>query len=303
MSLEMGSEHSAKIVMAAAMALFGTIGVITYYIDLPSSVIVMGRGLISVPFMLLIIYITKTKISKDNIRMNATILIASGVCLGLNWLFLFEAYKTIEISTATLCNYMTPAFVLLVSPIFLKEEMTWLKLACVGAAILGLALISGIFEKGFGNINSYGLTCGILAAVFYTGMIILNKKLKVIGSFDRTLIQLATAAVVVTVYSLFTVDFSTVNFTTTSVLLVILLGIVQTAICFTMYFGSMRYLKAQTVAVYGYLEPIVSLFLSALILGENLGVAGWIGAILVLGSTLMCEIIDHKKAEKNNCPT
>ena len=294
MAFSLDSERNAKIIMASAMALFGTIGVITYHIDLPSSVIVMGRGLVSVPFLLLIIWITKNKISREDIRSNATILVASGLCLGLNWLCLFEAYKTIEISTATLCNYLTPAFVILVSPILLKEKLTWPKLICVLVAILGLAMISGIFESGLSGINTYGITCGIMAAVFYTGMIILNKKLKVIGPFDRTLIQLATAAVLVTVYSLITVNFSEVNFTTKSVLLVVLLGVVQTAICFTMYFGSMKSLKTETVAIYGYLEPIVSITLSVLILGEDLGVMGWTGAALLLGSTLVCELMDHE---------
>lgn len=300
MSFSLDSERNAKIVMASAMLIFGTIGVITHYIDLPSSLIVMGRGLVSVPFLFLIIVVTRTRMRPEDIKANLWILIASGICLGLNWLFLFEAYKSIEISVATVCNYMTPVFVMIVAPIFLKEKLTPMKLICVLVAVSGLALISGIFQKGLSNIGDfYGIFCGITGAVFYTGMIIFNKKLGKIGSYDRTLVQLGIAAIVVSVYSIVTVDFSTVNFTFTAVGLTVLLGVVQTAIAFTMYFGSMRSLKAGTVAVYGYFEPILSLLLSAVILGENLGVAGWIGAAMVLGSTLVCELLDHRKKSEN----
>ena len=79
-------------------------------------------------------------------------------------------------------------------------------------------------------------------------------------------------------------------FGTSDIILVVLLGIVQTAIAFTLYFGSLSYLDAPRAAIFGYIELILGILLSVVILHEDLGPIGWIGAAIVLGSTLVPEI-------------
>jgi len=290
---------NAKLLMIVAMSLFGTIGVITHFIDMPSSVIVLFRGVVGTLFILLILKVIGSRIDRDDVYSNLFVLICSGICLGLNWLFLFEAYKTIDISLATVCNYTTPAMVILVSPLLLKERLTPTKLGCALLALFGLVLASGLIQNGSLGADSYGVTCGILGAVFYTGLIIFNKKLRSINSFDKTVIQLGVAAVVVLIYTLFTVDYGSINFTTEAVVLMVVLGIVQTGLAFTLYFGSLTYLETQSAVIYGYLEPIIGLLLSVIILGEDLGVIGWIGAALILGSTMIPELIERAKRKKS----
>lgn len=285
------NERTSVPLMIAAMAIFGTIGVMTYYIDMPASLIVLFRGSVGTVFLILLVFIIRYKLDLESISANLFVLVASGVCLGLNWVFLFEAYKTTTISTATLCNYLTPAFVLLVSPLFLGERFTILKASVVAIALLGLAMVSGIFENGISDPGEFiGIGEGILAAVFYTGMIILNKFLRGIGSYERTIVQLAVGTVVVLFYCPFAVDFGGLHIDTLSIVLAVTMGVVQTGIAFTLYFGTLRYMDAGNAAIFGYVEPIVSLFLSALILGEILGVVGWIGAALILGSTLVYQM-------------
>ena len=286
---------NAKVMMIIAMSLFGTLGVFTYFIDLPASIIVVGRGLIGSAFLMLMIYLGGSRLSKDDIYGNMFTLICSGVCLGLNWLFLFEAYKSIEISVATVLNYMTPALVILISPLVFKTKLTFTKLGCALLALLGLVLVTGIIEDGIENINSYGILCGVMAAVFYTGLVVFNKKLKSIGSYDRTFVQLLIAGIVIAVYCLFTIDFGTLEVDTTSIVLVVIIAVFQTAIAFTLYFGSLAFLDATDAVMYGYIEPVLSLILSVVILHEDLGWIGWTGAALILGSTFLSEIISRRK--------
>ena len=58
-----------------------------------------------------------------------------------------------------------------------------------------------------------------------------------------------------------------------------------------MYFSGMGSLPVQTVAILGYLEPVVSVLCSALFLREAMGVAGWIGAALILGAAAVSELL------------
>ena len=290
---------NAKLMMIIAMSLFGTLGVSTYFIDLPASVIVVGRGLIGASFLLILIHFSGSKLSKDDIYGNMFTLICSGVCLGLNWLFLFEAYKSIEISVATVLNYLTPAMVILISPIIFKTRLTFIKLGCALLALLGLVLVTGIIENGTEEINTYGIVCGLLAAVFYTGLVVFNKKLKSIGSYDRTFVQLLIAGIVIAVYCLFTVDFGSLHPDTMSIVLLVVIAVFQTAIAFTLYFGSLAHLDAPTAVMYGYIEPVISIALSVIILHEDLGIIGWIGAALILGSTFLSEILNRRRERQS----
>ena len=298
-NLQLINERTSVPLMILAMAIFGTIGVMTHYIEMPASVIVLIRGSVGTISLLLLVFIIRYRLDLDSISSNLFVLIASGICLGLNWVFLFEAYKTTEISTATLCNYLTPAFVLLVSPLFLGERFTTVKAIVVAVALMGLAMVSGILQNGISDPREFiGIAEGVLAAVFYTGMIILNKFLRGIGSYERTIVQLAVGTVVVLLYCPFTVDLGNLSYDTTSIILAVVMGVVQTGIAFTLYFGTLRYMDAGNAAILGYVEPVVSLFLSAVILGEVLGVIGWIGAAMILGSTLVYQINSRRSLAK-----
>ncbi len=278
-----------------AMTLFGTLGMFTRFIDLPASIIVVCRGFIGGLFLLLIIYATGSRVNKDDIYGNMFTLICSGVCLGINWLFLFEAFKSIEISVANVLNYMTPAIVILISPLVFKIKLTTTKLACALVALLGLVMVTGILDGHSIEANYYGLSCGIMAAVFYTGLVIFNKKLRSIGSYDRTFVQLIIAAAIVLVYSLFTVDFGELVFDMDTILLIIFVAIFPTAISFTLYFGSLAYLDAPTSSIYTYMEPLVGIMLGVLVFDENLGPIGWLGAALILGSTFLAEVLEKRR--------
>ena len=134
-----------------------------------------------------------------------------------------------------------------------------------------------------------------MAAAFYTGLVVFNKKLKSIGSYDRTFVQLLIAGIVIAVYCLFTIDFGTLVIDTMSIILVVIIAVFQTAIAFTLYFGSLAHLDATDAVMYGYIEPVLSLILSVVILHEDLGLIGWTGAALILGSTFLSEIISRRK--------
>ena len=46
----------------------------------------------------------------------------------------------------------------------------------------------------------------------------------------------------------------------------------------------------QTVAILGYLEPVVSVLCSAFFLKERMGPEGWIGAVLIIGAAAVSEL-------------
>ncbi len=285
-----------KIQLILSMLIFGTIGVFVRYIPLPSSVVAFARGIVGMIFLILFMLVRKRKPDFEAVKKNILFLILSGAALGINWVLLFEAYRYTTVATATLCYYLAPVFIIIVSPIFMRERITAVKAICVAVALSGMVCVSGVLDVGLPEISEMtGILFGICAAVFYATVVLINKKISGIGAYDKTVIQLGVSAVVVFVYILFTENISELVFTPKITALLILVGVVHTGIAYMLYFGALGGLKAQTAAIFSYIDPVAAIVLSWLILDETMSMFNIIGAVMILGSALMSEICDKKQ--------
>ena len=292
----MGKETNAKASLILAMVIFGTIGIFRKYIPLPSGIVACARGILGVAFLLIFIKIKKIKMDGEAIKKHLAILLVSGGFIGLNWVLLFESYRYTSVAVATLCYYMAPIFVMIVSPFLLKEKLTSRKMLCVIVALVGMVFVSGVLDGGITDISELkGILFGLGAAALYASVVMMNQKLREVPTYDKTIMQLGAAAVVLIPYILFVEDLSAVTLTPLMAIMLIVVGVVHTGIAYALYFGSMNGLKAQTVALFSYIDPIVAIILSALFLKEPMTVYSAIGAVLVLGATMISELPEKRK--------
>lgn len=294
----LSQEARARAGLTASMCLFGTIGVFVRYIPLSSGLIALVRGVIGTLFLLAVVWVRGARISFSDIRRSLLPLCVSGVFLGANWILLFEAYRYTSVAVATLCYYLAPVFVMLVSPFVLHERLTVSRGLCAMAALIGMALISGLPGAGSaGGFGPTGILLGLGAAALYACIMLLNKRLGAVSGYDRTIVQLGISAVTLLPYVLLTDGAPSVPAPRT-LLLLLTVGVLHTGVAYALYFGSMRDLPAQTVAIFSYIDPVVAILLSALVLKERMGVMSIIGAVLVLGATLLSELLDHHKRNR-----
>lgn len=281
----------AKRDLIFSVSVFGTIGIFVRWIGLPSSVIALVRGAVGAAFLLLLARFRHAPIDRAALRSRWQLLLLSAAMMSFNWITLFEAYRYTTVATATLCYYMAPIFVTLISPILLKERLTARKLLCVFLALAGMVFVSGVPQSGLpGPSEAKGILLALCSAALYAGVILINKYLAGVPAYDRTLLQLAGAATVMIPYILLTEDLSAMSVTPLGAVLLLIVAVFHTGWCYALYFGSMTVLSAQTVALFSYIDPIVAILLSALLLKEPLGWSGILGAALVLGSTLVSEL-------------
>lgn len=281
----------AKRDLIFSVSVFGTIGIFVRWIGLPSSVIALVRGAVGAAFLLLLARFRHTPIDRAALRRRWQLLLLSAAMMSFNWITLFEAYRYTTVATATLCYYMAPIFVTLISPVLLKERLTARKLLCVFLALAGMVFVSGVPQSGLpGPSEAKGILLALCSAALYAGVILINKYLAGVPAYDRTLLQLACAAAVMIPYILLTEDLSAMSVTPLGAVLLLIVAVFHTGWCYALYFGSMTVLSAQTVALFSYIDPIVAILLSALLLREPLGWSGILGAALVLGSTLVSEL-------------
>ena len=278
------------------MTIFATIGIFRHYIPLPSGTVAMARAVIGTIFLVALILIRGSKISFSSIKKNLVPLLLSGTFLGFNWILLFESFNYTTVATGTLCYYMAPVILIIISPIAFKEKLTLPKILCVVVAVVGMTLVSGIFSTSAqGTDNFKGVLLGLAAAVLYASIVTCNKKLKDISAFDRTTVQLGISAVLMVLYTFFAEGINVADYTPSVIIMLLVVGVVHTGVAYALYFGCMDKLKTQTVALYSYIDPVGAVLLSALLLKEPMGVFEIVGAVLVLGATLVSDLVDRKK--------
>ena len=285
------NDRKSTLMFITSMLIFGTIGIFRRYIPLPSAFLAFSRGIMGGLFLLAFMKLKK-KDAGQKLPVSAFIgLVVTGALMGINWILLFEAYNYTTVSVATLCYYMQPTIVILLSPIIFREALTRKKALCATIAIIGMVLVSGVTaEGGTRGGDLRGILLGLGAAVFYASVVIMNNKIQGIEAYQKTTIQLLSAGIVMIPYLALTGGFSSEGFTVTSVLLLLVVGIVHTGIAYVMYFGSMDGLRVQSIALLSYIDPASALFFSALLLKERLSIPSMIGAVMIIGSAIVSEM-------------
>lgn len=280
--------------LVTAMLIFGSIGIFVKKINLSSSEIAFLRGVIGSLFLICASFFIRQKPSFKSIKENGGLLLLSGVAIGLNWIFLFQSYRYTTISNATLSYYFAPIFVMLLAPFVLKEKLTPVKVGCILTALIGLFLIVNIGGSSTGDSYNHkvGILYGLLAAVLYASVILMNKFIKNLSGLETTLVQLIVAVLVLLPYVLIKdhMNFSGVN--SSSMLFILILGIIHTGIAYFLYFSAIKELKGQTIAVLSYIDPISAVILAAIFLGENMNFVQMVGGALILSSTFLSERLE-----------
>jgi RarD protein len=278
-----------KIQFVLSMIIFGTMGLIVRYIDLSSSETALLSSSIGCLFLIVVLFMRKRTITWKLVKANGCILFFSGIALGGNWMFLYQAYDHTTLTNATLGYYFAPVFVMILSPFILKEQLPVKKIICIGIAIIGMLMIVGNGVSASGTEDLLGIFFGLLAAACYAALMLLNKFIRLMGRLEITIIQLGITALLLLPYVFLTEGFGVFEVFKSSVPFIIILGIVNTGIGFWLFFSGMEKLKGQSIAMLSYVDPFVAILISAVILREHMTIVQIIGGALLLGSTFISE--------------
>ena len=277
--------------MLLSLVIFGTIGLVRRYIPLGSVPLAFLRAALGCLSMVVLMQLGHIPFHWDALRRRAPKLLLSGLLLGLDWVFFFEAFNHTTVAIATLCYYMAPVFMLAAAPLVFHEVLRRRKLVCAAITIGGMLLVSGVVggapQGGTGDFS--GVVYALLGAFFYAAIIVLSKTLTGLDPYEQTAAQLGTAALFLLVYSSFTgqLDFHTM--TGLGWGLTVLLGVVHTGLAYGIYFGSLTQVPAQTTAILSYVDPVVAVLLSVFVLQDPITELQLAGVCLVLGGMISGE--------------
>lgn len=285
----MKNNSAAKMMFSASMVIFGTLGPFTRNILLNSGELALYRAILAAGVILIYLAVSKQRIDLKAMKKELPLLLASGIAMGVNWILLFQSYKYTTISAATLSYYFAPVIVTVTCPFFFHEKLTGKQLLCFCMSTVGLVLIIGIGNIGQGGTDLLGILFGLGAAVFYAAVILLNKFIKNVAGVHRTLLQFLAAILILLPYVAGTGGIHLAGLDTSGWVCLLTVGIVHTGITYCMYFSALKDLVGQEAAILSYIDPLVAVLISVLILGESMTFLQMLGGMLILGFALWNE--------------
>lgn len=271
-----------------ALLLFGSNGLVASHISLTSYEIVFLRTLIGSLLLIALFKSADNKIDFTKNKRHLFYLAISGIAMGVSWMFLYEAYQQIGVSIASLAYYCGPVIVMVLSPLLFKEKFSLPKVVGFITVLCGILLIN--IPAIHAGKTAWGLFCGVMSAIMYAFMVIFNKKAYSITGIKNSMLQLTISFLTVAVFLGFRQNF-VIRISQGDWIPIFILGLINTGIGCYLYFTSIDNLPVQTVAIFGYLEPLSAVAFSALFLREILQPIQVFGAVLVIGGAVFAEDI------------
>ena len=282
--------NRARAMMIASMAAFGTLGPFVRMISVSSGELALYRAMLAAALIAAYLFIRKQPIPLRRIGRELPLLLLSGAAMGFNWILLFEAYKYTTVSVATLSYYFAPVIVTAVCPFLFKERLSRRQILCFVMSTLGIVMITGVSGMGESGTDLIGILFGLGAAVLYACVILINKFIRNVEGIHRTLLQFLSAILVLIPYVAMTSGVTLGGMRASGWVCLLIVGLVHTGVTYCLYFSSLRELPGQKAAILSYIDPLVAVLISVLVLGERLTLLQGIGGALILGFTLLNEI-------------
>ena len=248
------AKFSGYFYVAAAAVIWGSNGVIVNLVPYDAYTIAFFRVVFASLTLLPVVLLTRKREVMSAAR-HWKIMLSLGCLLALGWALLFHSMKLIAIANAVLLNYTAPIFVALLAPLVLKEKLEKSTLLALAISVAGIAVIS--YQQNLqisdpDGFNLLGIILGLLAGLAYAGFVIVSKK--ALSSFSSLVVAFYSYCVASICLLPFVIgiDFSP---DLAPWILLLVLGIFNTAFAVTLYLKGLGMIKAQKAVVFTYLEP------------------------------------------------
>lgn len=197
----------------------------------------------------------------------------------------FTAMELTTLSMAAILLYTAPSIVMMLSTILFKEAFTPLKAACLVLSFAGCVLVSGI---GAGAVNGLGLLAGLGAGFGYALYSVFGRY--ALAKYDPMTVTTWTFIIA----SLGLAGFSHVSAMTAvciqqpmACMLLVSLGLVSTALPFSLYTTALHYMEAGKASILASIEPLTSTIVGITLFHESLSVVNSCGMLCILGAVVL----------------
>ncbi|WNS73970.1 EamA family transporter [Bacillus sp. DTU_2020_1000418_1_SI_GHA_SEK_038] len=209
----------------------------------------------------------------------------------------FTTISQMNISIAVILLYTSPAFVTILSFLFLKESLNLNKILAVIGTIIGCILIAGV-SAGASKITFIGILTGLGSGLGYALYTIFGKfALRKYQPFTVTLYTFILASLfLLPITQLWNrLDLLMDPYV---LLYSIGLGFIPSVLAYFIYTWGLEKTEGSKASVIATVEPVVATLLGVMLYGERLGLIQIAGAILILCSVIIVNVTFRKRGAK-----
>lgn len=269
--------------VAGSFALVGLSGALVSWADAPGSVLLVLRlGIAAV--VLGLVFARRRPFSALLRRGLWLKLVLMGVLDGGCLLAYFYAVRSTGVAVATFLLFVQPVWVALLAPHLLRERTEKLVYLSLGVAVVGLAVILAPGLTGGGAALSVaGVAAGLAAGVLYAFFLLLVKGLtRRLPSATIVTLECTLDAIVILPLALWQVAAVGVALTSRDWIAAVVLGLVCTAVAYSIWVEGVGRVPVQHSAIMGFLTPVVAPLFAWLLLGEEVTAVTAAGGALIL---------------------
>ena len=184
-----------------------------------------------------------------------------------NYLYYFSIQKT-NVATAIILQYTAPAWVLLYMVARGRQKATLRRVSAVALAVLGCALAIGIIGAGGFRLNAGGVIAALVASFSFAFYNIAGHS--ILARYDRWQVLLWTLVAASTFWLIVNPPWkiATAHFSGGQWLFLLSFSLISVLAPFALYFAGLQHLEPTRAIVASCLEPVFSIVIAAIALGE-----------------------------------
>lgn len=285
---------------------------VTKYMD--SYSILYLRSFIGIIALSPFLIFTLLKDRKNNIKRNKKDLILGPLCCGI-CLFLASLFQQIglETTSAAKTGFITSLYIILVPifSLFLKKRCGINVYISVVIAVIGLLFLSLDFSQGFSF--TLGDLFVFIGAIFFALQILsvdyFSKRLNIYYLSSFQLLTQGIIALIIALIKGITITSFTSMFTLESAISILFMGIISSAVAYTLQMVGQKYVNPTVSSLILSLESVFSALSAVLIyqfykfsdVNQNMTIEEIIGSIIVFLAVILSQlpisIFKHKKKD------
>lgn len=281
------SPRAALAALHGAVLLFGFAGLFGKWLALPPLAIVLGRTVVAA--MALGSLATLRGDARPGFDWR---FVANGIVLAVHWVTFFTAIQVASVAIGLLGFASFPLFVLLLERVVLGRR--WSRREGATAALVTAGLLLLVPELSIANRMVQGLLWGLASGFTFALLAVLNRRYAAQRSAtDVAFWQNLWAAVALAPLTFVAAPVPAL--TAHDIALIVVLGVVCTALAHTLFIAALQAVTAHTASVVAALEPVYGVVLAALLLGEVPSPRTVAGGALIVGAAMIATRAAHRR--------
>jgi drug/metabolite transporter (DMT)-like permease len=205
----------------------------------------------------------------------------AGVGVAGNFAFYFVSIAQGSVAVAATLMYCAPVFVYLVSFTLKLERPTLFKWAAIAMVMLGVVLLTRIYEIGAGDVTLIAAVAGLLSGLSYAVFIFGFKYAAPHGS-PQAILVIAFAVLATILIWLGDADQTVAVLKTPIWPLFVVLGVLGAGLSFVVYIIGLNHTAPAVASVVAMVEPVTASLFGVVVLNESLVGLQIFGMVLIL---------------------